>query len=453
MASSSISRVSSHARSISLPSRSHPLSEQFEEHLCRLRSSQSASTSSSSVSHRLSCLKDLFQCVDELLQLPLNQQALSQNVNAKWGEDVLDGSLRLLDICAISRDVLLQSKEHLQDIQSVLRRKYSGELSIAKEVVEYQNIRMRAKRAIKKCLKDLKEANKNDETNAVVGMLKDVEAITIDIFKSLLSYIAGEKLQSRKSSWSQVSKLFQQSADKESETFTSEFAAVDLTLNLLICKKKKSSVSMLQVENIQRQIIKLESEIQDFDEALECLSRHLEIEMATSTKTKAPQHSRSVRLPSKSHPIAAQLDEELSRMKSCGAASTSYSQILSQNWQAKWVDLALDGSLRFLDLCGTARDALSQSKERSQEIQYVLCRRMSVFHKQKTGFNTMQMENLRSDVVELESEIQNLDEALELLYRHLDKTRATILHVPIEGITRTAMNHCYAEGAERAAVH
>ena len=215
MASSSISRVSSHARSISLPSRSHPLSEQFEEHSCRLRSSQSASTSSSSVSHRLSCLKGLYQCVDELLQLPLNQQALSQNVNAKWGEDVLDGSLRLLDICAISRDVLLQSKEHLQDIQSVLRRKYSGELSIAKEVVEYQNIRTRAKKAIKKCLKDLKEANQNDETNVVVGMLKDVESTTIDVFKSLLSYIAGEKLQARNSSWSKVSKVFRQSRNQK----------------------------------------------------------------------------------------------------------------------------------------------------------------------------------------------------------------------------------------------
>jgi len=217
----------------------------------------------------------LYQCVEELLQLPLNQQALSQNVGAKWAEEVLDGSLRLLDICGISRDVLLQSKEHLQDIQSVLRRKYSGELSIAKEVVEYQNMRTTAKKAIKKCLKDLKEANKNDETNVVVGMLKDVEAITIDIFKSLLSYIAGEKLQPRKSSWSKVSKLFQQSAGKESEAFTSEFVAVDVTLNSLICQKKKSSIGMLQVENIQKQIIKLESEIQDFDEVLECLSRHL----------------------------------------------------------------------------------------------------------------------------------------------------------------------------------
>lgn len=90
-----------------------------------------------------------------------------------------------------------------------------------------------------------------------------------------MGFLGGEKLQSRTSGWSKVSKLFQQSADKESETFTSEFVAVDVTLNSLICHKKKSSVRMLQVENIQRQIIKLESEIQDFDEALECLSRHL----------------------------------------------------------------------------------------------------------------------------------------------------------------------------------
>ncbi|KAL9238462.1 hypothetical protein vseg_012879 [Gypsophila vaccaria] len=98
-----------HVRSISLPSRPHPVAEQLDEQLCRLRSSQSASaSSSSSVSNGLNGVKDLCSFVDELLQLPVHQQGLSQNHNAKWVDDVLDGSLRLLDICSASRDALQQ---------------------------------------------------------------------------------------------------------------------------------------------------------------------------------------------------------------------------------------------------------------------------------------------------------------------------------------------------------
>ncbi|KAL2935795.1 Glutamate--tRNA ligase [Bienertia sinuspersici] len=102
--------ASHHTRSLSFPSKPHPIAYQLDEHLCRLRSSQDAS-----LTNKLTGLNDLYTCVDEFLQLPLNQNTLSE---------MLDGSLRLLDICATSRDALAQSKERLQDIQSVLRRRW-----------------------------------------------------------------------------------------------------------------------------------------------------------------------------------------------------------------------------------------------------------------------------------------------------------------------------------------
>ncbi|XP_021772952.1 uncharacterized protein LOC110736919 [Chenopodium quinoa] len=275
MASSSVSKSFFQTRSISFPSRSHSKTNQFEQQLYTLRSSQAASTSSSSsVSHRLNSLKDLYDNADELLQLPSNQLLLSKNKHTKSIEEVLSGSLRLLEICGTSRDVLQQSKERLQDIQSVLRRRSNGEFSIANEVTEYLNTRKKAKKTIKKCLRDIKEAHKNTETNAIVSMLKDTEAITTDNFKSFLSYIAGAKLQSQKSSWSAVSKLISQSGNKEAAALISEFDIVDDTLDLLI-QKKKTGINVSQVEDMKRQMIKLESEIQDFDEALECLFRHL----------------------------------------------------------------------------------------------------------------------------------------------------------------------------------
>ncbi|KAL9238471.1 hypothetical protein vseg_012888 [Gypsophila vaccaria] len=252
-----------HARSISLPSRPHPVAEQLDQQLCRLRSSQSASSSSASVSHGLTGLKDLYSCVDELLQ-----QGLSQNQNAKVDE-VLDGSLRLLDICSASRDVLQQSRERLQDVQSALRRRCSGELSIVKEAAEYLNSRRSVKKTIKKCLKNIKtETEQNVEANATIRLLKDVQATTVDTLKSLMSYIGG----SQKSGWSVVTKIISKNANKE--TSTTEFDDVDATLNSLI-SQKKSGISSSQMESLMSQTFKLESQIQDLDETLECLFRDL----------------------------------------------------------------------------------------------------------------------------------------------------------------------------------
>ncbi|KMT12774.1 hypothetical protein BVRB_4g088680 [Beta vulgaris subsp. vulgaris] len=245
--------ASYHTRSYSFPSNSHPIVDQLDESLCRLRSSQAASTSS--VTNKLTDLKDLYKCVEEFLQLPLNQKNVSQT---QCVEQVLDGSLRLLDICNTSRDVLVQSRERLQDIQSVLRRRCSGELNITNEVAEYIKTRKTSKKIIKKCLKDIKEVDNTNEAN----VLNEVQAMTVEVFKSMLSYIGGSK----KSSWS-FSKLISQKSEKETTASISEFDAVDATLEL-ICHKKTANVDMSQ-------LVKLESEIQEIDEVLECLFRHL----------------------------------------------------------------------------------------------------------------------------------------------------------------------------------
>ncbi|KAK5842117.1 hypothetical protein PVK06_004446 [Gossypium arboreum] len=84
MASSTLNQKSNfHARSNSLPSRPHPLVTQIGEHLCRLKYNESASSSSSSMSQKLSGLRDLYELVDNLLQQPLTQKSLAQQCNDK----------------------------------------------------------------------------------------------------------------------------------------------------------------------------------------------------------------------------------------------------------------------------------------------------------------------------------------------------------------------------------
>lgn len=101
-ASIATSKATCHVRSISLPARLHPITLNVEVHLDRLRSSKATSTSNY---HKLSGLKDLYECIDDLLQLSVTQRTLSNGQCGKSVDEVLDGSLRLLDVCVITRDI------------------------------------------------------------------------------------------------------------------------------------------------------------------------------------------------------------------------------------------------------------------------------------------------------------------------------------------------------------
>ncbi|KAL7207068.1 hypothetical protein ACSBR2_019711 [Camellia fascicularis] len=127
MASSpSRSKTHYHARLVSFPSiSSHPLIPEFNEQLCRIRAPDHEATSSSlpSINNRLSSLEDLHDCVSDLLLLPHIEQALAREHNEKFVDDMVDGYLRLLDVCSTAKDVFSQTKQDVQDLLSTLRRK------------------------------------------------------------------------------------------------------------------------------------------------------------------------------------------------------------------------------------------------------------------------------------------------------------------------------------------
>ncbi|XP_008236143.1 PREDICTED: uncharacterized protein LOC103334939 [Prunus mume] len=266
-----------HTRSNSFPSRPHPVLQEVDE-LLQIEISESTSASSSSISHKLSGLQDLHDCVDRLLQLPLTQQALAQEQNEKWANELLDGSLRLLDVSSSAKDAILQTKECVQDLQSIIRRR-GGETGLTSEVRKYLTSRKMVKKAIQKAMKNLKgtknrstfsSLNKDDETFSVVSKLREVEAITLTVFESLLSFISGPK--SQPSSWSLVSKMMQsKKVACEETTEINEFAEVDAALNSLIRHK----ASKPSADDAHNQLDQLESFIQDQEQGLECLFRQM----------------------------------------------------------------------------------------------------------------------------------------------------------------------------------
>ncbi|CAL1366717.1 unnamed protein product [Linum trigynum] len=246
--------ASFHARSNSLPARSHPLVSEIDEQVCRLRQSQAASTSSSSsIGHNLNSLQGVYDCVDQMFQLPATQQALIND--QKSFNELLDGSLRLLDLCSTAKDGLSQMRESVAELQSAIRRKQGG---LEGETRRYLKSRKTVIKAIQKVLKGMENKKSTSSNNVeTIAMLKEAESAVVEVLECLLTFIS--QSSSKPSSWSLISKLKRVSSASENE-----FADVDASL-----KTNKSG------EEIQVHLKNLQPCIQDLEEGVESLFRRL----------------------------------------------------------------------------------------------------------------------------------------------------------------------------------
>ncbi|KAE8645688.1 uncharacterized protein LOC116405025 [Cucumis sativus] len=263
------SKKSFHIRSNSLPSKPHPVVDEVNENLCRLRASEEATSSSSSLCQKLDGLQDLQDSIDKLLLLPHTHQALVDN---KSVDDLLEGSLKILDVCALAKDVLSQMKESAHELESALRRRKDDKIDVQK----YLNSRKMVKKAIHMTLKGMKKTNfqKSDESSEIVSLLKEAETVTYNSIESLLLFVAGPKFPSKMSRWSLVSKFIQPKkvVSKDEDTNENEVEMVDVALCSITNHK---SDFLVQVEDVQKSLRKLESCICDFEEDLESLYRRL----------------------------------------------------------------------------------------------------------------------------------------------------------------------------------
>ncbi|OWM70602.1 uncharacterized protein LOC116214545 [Punica granatum] len=272
--------VKAHIRSNSFPSRTHPVNDNVEEQLLWLRSSEAASTSSSisSVCQKLGGLKDLLDSIDDWLQLSHTQQVLSNENRRKCVEDLLDGSLRTLDVCGTLRDVLSHMKGCIRELESSFRRKREVDLGLTSEVESYIMSRKKMRKLISKTLESLKKMEKQSNQNkaaeeddeAALDVLREVQQINISVFESLLCFLSGKR--TRSNGWSMGSKVM--SAKRiscQAAADANEVEALDSELVAL----KSSKVNGVQVRAALKQAEALQSVIQEIEEVLECIFRCL----------------------------------------------------------------------------------------------------------------------------------------------------------------------------------
>lgn len=278
--------TSLHCRSSSVPSVPHPFISQYDEHLQRLKASDATSTSSSTssiISWKLNALHALHDYTDKILHLPTIQQALAQESCKTCVDELLEGSLRLLDICGTSKDVLLQSTESVHALQLTVRRRRWGKTAFKVEGGKYLSSRKKAKKTIQKALENFKRfkkglilttSNTEDESLSIISNFKEAEVVTLIQLQSLFSFISGSRGKPKERRFSIVSKLMQPKrvcCDSDQSNMN-EFENVDKALQSLFHKPSCSDIS---VESFQKHMENLELCILDLEAGIERLERQL----------------------------------------------------------------------------------------------------------------------------------------------------------------------------------
>ncbi|KAI3979573.1 hypothetical protein MKX01_001765 [Papaver californicum] len=305
------------------------IKNRLEAQLCKLRSFDLTS----SISNNLVALKDLYECVEDFLSTE----------DIKCLDAVLDKSVLLLDVCATIKDVLSIMKQSAQDLQSSIRRR-------SNEFDAYMISRKKICKVIQKCLADLKK-NTNKNNDLVPDILTEVEATTLAVFESILTFLSAPK----QSNWSLVSKLTTKSATQQ---VVNEVTTVDVAL------KSK----FIEAKEMQKPLAALEMSLQDLEDGLESVFS----------------------LPTTSYPLTLVVEEQLCQLRSSEqpTSSSSISNKLAgltdlyesvddflSTHDAKCLDTVLDGSIMLLDVCSTIKDVLSQMKQSAQDLQSSIRRR------------------------------------------------------------------------------
>ncbi|XP_057444894.1 uncharacterized protein LOC130737143 [Lotus japonicus] len=291
-----------HVRSNSLPSGSHQSSIRIEEELSKIQTWEATSTSTSnSIGSGLSLLEDLLISLEDLLNMASTQKLISHHQGEKFVEELLDGSVRILDICGITRDTMLQIKEHVQELHSALRRR-KGNSSIETSVAKYNFFIKNMKKNARKMVTSLKQMeskfgassllNQDQDPARVVSVLMEVIIVNMSVFQSLLSFLAGPALKSKK--WLLVAKLINKGviACEENLENSNELHSVESTLCSLVSEGSNAE----KIQAAHERMEALENAIEILENGLLNLSRDILSSRAVHDAGDGLEHGSALRI-------------------------------------------------------------------------------------------------------------------------------------------------------------
>ncbi|ESW29964.1 hypothetical protein PHAVU_002G113600 [Phaseolus vulgaris] len=272
-----------HVRSNSFPSGSHPNISRVEEELNKLKTWEATSTSTSeSIGTGLSLLSDLHISLEDLLNMASTQKLISSHQGEKFMEELMDGSVRILDICDITRDTLLQIKENVQALHSALRRR-KGDSSIERVVAEYNFFSKKMKKNAKKLITTLKQMeckfgaspllDQDQQLSALTRVLREVIVMNMSIFQSLLAFLAVPAPKTKATKWLLLAKLMHKGliTCEENQKNFNELQCVEASLSNLL--SEGTNVARMQVAH--ERLEALEKGIESIENGIESLFRRM----------------------------------------------------------------------------------------------------------------------------------------------------------------------------------
>ncbi|XP_009590735.1 uncharacterized protein LOC107791470 [Nicotiana tabacum] len=279
-------------RCVSFPARSHPSTIKIEQVLNKIKTWESSSPLSPKAAEKthnaLSGLVELYECIEELLALPMTQRALLQYQDDNFVKELLERSVRFIDICSNTRDTVMCLKESIRELQSALRRSKAGDdfFTIEGSITAYISSRKNTQKEIEKSLTKLKQidntpsaTNTESQLSAIIRVLEDASFTTISTFQSLLMFLSVPASKPKSNKWSLVSKIVHKGvlgSEGQREKLT-ELEKVDTALNNLLDHASGSGheEEVESFEFAQRNLENLEGSIEDLENGLEMLFRLL----------------------------------------------------------------------------------------------------------------------------------------------------------------------------------
>ncbi|BAT99913.1 uncharacterized protein HKW66_Vig0155990 [Vigna angularis] len=272
-----------HVRSNSFPSGSHPNISRVEEELNKLKTWEATKTSTSnSIGTGLSLLSDLLICLENILNMASTQKLISNHQGEKCMEEIMDGSMRILDICGITRDTMLQMKENVLALHSALRRR-KGDSSIERIVAEYNLFSKKMKKNAKKLMTSLKQMESkfgvspvldhDQQLVSLVRVIREVIVMNISVFQSLLDFLAVPASKSKATKWVLVAKLMHKgvTACEEKQKNLNELQCVEASLSSLLSE----GTNVAKMEAANERLEALENGIESIENGLESVFRRM----------------------------------------------------------------------------------------------------------------------------------------------------------------------------------
>ncbi|CAN4095484.1 unnamed protein product [Withania somnifera] len=225
-------------------------------------------------------LRDLHDSANDMLHSPVIKREIAHQGQEKWAHEVSETSLRMLDVCGTTKDVMLLVKDHVHDLKSTFRRISVGENATTEnKLAPFHCQRKKLKKDMLKRLRSLKGRKNNtkcihssstsidDKNNlmVVVNVLKEVRVATMSILESLMALMSmpspnttrktskkyfGSKLLLRVNSlslWEKCDTMTLQCANKRLEAVELAIEDLEGELECIIRRLIRTRVSLLNL--------------------------------------------------------------------------------------------------------------------------------------------------------------------------------------------------------------